>query len=431
MASNQPKESESSRQPGRSGPSLQPEPSATTVLRPVTMQSEAFKVASITPAENPPTTNPPTTSDAPPRSRRRRRGPGSGLGWWIGGWCIAGMAWLGFPAVVLAADVDPPAAMTVSPADNPSESQHQSDIDRQRDQTEIDRQQHAAAAEQLRACMRRIVHGPAYDASMRQTVWSTDREVIGAGSIVIGGQSSGRYRMEMTMHDGLAKHTMIQISDGRLAWTRTQIGDSISLRRVDVSRLDTWVRDNNARLANAVLASGPGDPTGDGFTPGQCVGGLMEMMTNLTDHHQLSIASAQLAGSPVAVITAKLDADGRERLRQRSGATKLSALQPTQTRVVIAGQDDIKTGFGRGLPTRFEFWSDPIEVNDQDQPGEKQRRMISLLELHSLRQIETPDSTEFRYEHRDSQIEFVNETDRYLQRYGVRLTEAQRAQLRR
>ena len=40
----------------------------------------------------------------------------------------------------------------------------------------------------------------------------------------------------MTMHDGKGKHTLQQISDGRLAWTRTQIGETVQLQRVDVAQ---------------------------------------------------------------------------------------------------------------------------------------------------------------------------------------------------
>lgn len=292
--------------------------------------------------------------------------------------------------------------------------------------TAIETPEHLAAKEQLITCMQRIVHGPAYDASLRQTVWSTDREVIGVGTVIVGGQGTGRYRVDMTMHDGLSKHAMIQISDGRLAWTRSQVGNSISLRRVDVSRLDTWVRDNPD-----VEADWSDSMDHSKLSPGQRVGGLVEMIEGLTRGHQLQLATAQLAGSAVAVVTATLDTQGRVALCQSSGTDQLSPLQPTQIRVVIAGQDDIKTGFGRGLPIRLEFWSDPILLTTQDDAGGKKRRLVSLLELHSLRQIEPPDATEFRYENRDAEIEFVNETDRYLIKYGIRLTEAQRAQLRR
>jgi len=86
--------------------------------------------------------------------------------------------------------------------------------------------------------LRELVHGDAFDAKVRETVWTSGREVIGVGTYEQAGAGTGRYNLQVTMHDGEGKHRLHQISDGRLAWTRTEIADQVSLRRVDVGRLD-------------------------------------------------------------------------------------------------------------------------------------------------------------------------------------------------
>ena len=93
----------------------------------------------------------------------------------------------------------------------------------------------------LKRVLQQLVHGPAFHCKVRETVWTNDREVIGVGTYEQAGQGTGRYHLQVTMHDGSGRHRLQQISDGRLAWTRTEIASGITLRRVDVSRLDEWV----------------------------------------------------------------------------------------------------------------------------------------------------------------------------------------------
>ena len=286
-----------------------------------------------------------------------------------------------------------------------------------------------AAAVALRNCIVRLVHGPACDASVRQTVWSTEKEVVGVGQYVTAGGGTGRYRMSLTMHDGVAKHAVMQICDGRLAWTRTDIGGRISLRRVDVSRLDSWVLSNpNSHPADSHRGHSLS------VHPSHRVGGLVEMLDQLTTDHDLQLASAKLDDAPVVVVTATMTPDAIAAYCGRHGIGQISSLHPTQMRIAIATGDDPQTGFGAGLPQRLEFWSDPVESSSQtneDDTATRNRRLISLIQLHSIRQIEPPPAAEFRYDNRDGNVEFINETDRYLERHGIRLTEAQQLQLRR
>ena len=92
------------------------------------------------------------------------------------------------------------------------------------------------------------------------------REVVGVGTYEQAGGGSGQYNLQVTMHDGDGKHRLQQISDGKLAWTRTEIAGKVSLRRVDVGRLEEWVR-------------GIADPTG--LSPKLKVGAWGEMLDTM------------------------------------------------------------------------------------------------------------------------------------------------------
>ncbi len=58
-------------------------------------------------------------------------------------------------------------------------------------------------------------------------------------------------------------------------------------------------------------------------------------------------------------------------------------------------------------------------------------RLITLIELYSIQPIMPPKPERFRFENQDAEVNFVNETDRYIELYGVHLTERELRQLRR
>ena len=92
----------------------------------------------------------------------------------------------------------------------------------------------------LQIVLRQLVSGAAFDAKVRESVWTTGREVIGVGTYEQAGENTGRFNLQLTMHDGKGKHRLQQISDGRLVWTRSEISKAVKLRRVEVGKLEGW-----------------------------------------------------------------------------------------------------------------------------------------------------------------------------------------------
>ena len=287
-----------------------------------------------------------------------------------------------------------------------------------------------AAEMAVQTTMLRLAHGPSFDAKLRQTVWSEDRQILGVGTCTHAGRGTGRYRIQVTMHDGRDKHSMMQISDGRLAWTSLTVGGNQRIGRVDLGRVDhgdpSLVAMMNLRGGTyRTDTAGPGMGGDRRLSRAMRVGGLIEMLDQIGENYRLHLRKARLHDVPVWVISGQMDVERRSELAASMGVGQLSRHHPGHVRVVIADQDDPQTGFGRGLPVRFEYWNqaqpvlsgEPAEVGGQARENRDaesvRRQMVSVIELHAVRPIETPDAVDFRYEWTENDVDFVNETSRY------------------
>lgn len=279
-----------------------------------------------------------------------------------------------------------------------------------------------------------LAEGPAFDAKVRESVWTAGREVVGVGTYEQAGGGTGRYHLQVTMHDGDGKHHFQQISDGRLAWTRTEIAGNVSLRRVDVGRLGEWFQTSTAR--GQIFADDLG------ISPRLMVGGWTEMLGTIRRDYAVTAARYTLVDQPVWVITGDLLPERRQQIMAENGLGVWPELHPTRVRVAIAAKPDPETNFGQWLPVRIEFWSDPPPVSDEpaDQDAEEENagparpargRLITLVELYSIRPIDPPAIEKFRFDNQDAEVNFINETDRYLQQYGIEVTQRDLQQLRR
>ena len=275
----------------------------------------------------------------------------------------------------------------------------------------------------LQRVLSELVHGPAFHCKVRETVWTNGREVVGVGTYEQAGQGSGRYHLQVTMHDGIGKHRLQQISDGRLAWTRMEIAKQVTLRRVDVGRLDEWVGTESSRSSVA---------------PRFTVGAWTELLSSVERDYVINLAGAKLENESVWVIKGKLSNARRAEIMEKNGHTSWPVLYPTRVHVAVQTKSDDQARFGQLLPVRFEFWSDPLEEKTQAMasqdamPTEQDgARLITLIELYSIQPIVPPPVERFRFENQEAEVNFINETDRYIQMHGVQLTERELIQLRR
>ncbi|MDA9777725.1 hypothetical protein N9D38_04740 [Rubripirellula sp.] len=275
----------------------------------------------------------------------------------------------------------------------------------------------------LKRVLQQLVHGPAFHCKVRETVWTNDREVIGVGTYEQAGQGTGRYHLQVTMHDGSGQHRLKQISDGRLAWTRTEIASGITLKRVDVGRLEEWVGKSET---NSLIA------------PRYTVGAWVELLTTIYRDYNLDLVSATLDGKPVWVIKGEISSRRRVEIMSQGDRTTWPMLLPTRVHVAIASGMGNSVEIAKLFPLRFEFWSDPLQTTlvegrdaaDPD-PAETNSRLITLIELYSIQPIIAPPVERFRFENQEAEVNFINETDRYIQMHGIQLTEREKIRLRR
>lgn len=292
--------------------------------------------------------------------------------------------------------------------------------------------------------------GEAFDAKVRQRVWVGGREVIGVGTYEQAGDGSGRFNLQVAMHDGDGKHTLQQISDGRLAWTREQIGEQITLQRVDVGRLDQWSHGSSLSSDDAVVSS---TSVVGHLPPSVRVGGFAEMLETMIADYDLRVVSGRLEDQDVWIVRGSMKTDVRLRLLAGFPNNEWPELCPNEMVVAIAKSDQPESDFGHGIPVRFEFWAKaetvaPVPIDTAPTEGDSKpnsdpspvlapivtppsTRMVSLIELYSIRPISSPPIGRFRFENQDMEVNYTNETDRYLTRYGIYITERQSRMLRR
>jgi hypothetical protein len=282
---------------------------------------------------------------------------------------------------------------------------HPADSDSEADRAAKSR---ADASNLLQLVLRQLVSGSAFDAKVREIVWTTGREVIGVGTYEQAGDNTGQFNLQLTMHDGKGKHRLQQISDGRLVWTKSEISEAVKLSRVEVGKLPGW---------------GPGAANQQPIPPRLQVGAWAEMLSTLQRDYELSVTTANLKEKPVFVISGQLREEKRKTVLKKANRSDWPMLYPTQMRVAVNAEPNTETNFGLYLPVRIEFWSDPISNGSDRATGVRQskRRLITLVELYSIRPITTPSAERFRFD--NVNVDFTNETDRYIELHDAQLTQ--------
>jgi hypothetical protein len=282
----------------------------------------------------------------------------------------------------------------------------------------VQAQSTAGAVEMVNRVIASLALGPAFDAKVRQRVWTSDREMVGVGTYEQAGHGSGQFNLQLTMHDGDGKHTLQQISDGRLAWTRSEIASQVKLKRVDVGRLGEWT----SHLENKSSVS-----------PRLRIGAWTEMLDMISRDYVLRIAAGTLESQTVWILSGTLRDELRDELRKTSNRSEWPPLYPAHVRVAIAAKPLDNSGFGEGLPVRMEFFAAPTKrakPHSETSPRDV-GPMITLVELYSIRPIDPPPVARFRFENQDADVNFINETDRYLELYGIQLSDSDRKRMRR
>jgi hypothetical protein len=273
----------------------------------------------------------------------------------------------------------------------------------------------------------------------------------------------------MTVHDGDLRHTNQQISDGKLAWIRTHLGDTVTLRRVDLGRIEEFYRE---LARQGILQPSPDRDlntivdVAHQVPPWLRVGGLVEIVEQIATDYDLRLSKGFVDQQAVWILRGVINAKAKQRMTDPESGAVWSELCPHEVRIAIAAMGD-EYGFGVGLPSRIEFWGQPSQEIEPDNAGlpqfadqsaspqDKQSdemvktvsqavpaplpsadlepvapvppssaspsdkplgNLISLLEIYSVRRIQPSPEERFRFEREDRDVNFFNDTRHYLQR---------------
>lgn len=288
------------------------------------------------------------------------------------------------------------------------------------------------AALLVQRTIERLALGDAFDAKLRQRIWVGGREVTGIGHYEQSGGGTGRFSLEMTVHDGDARQSIRQISDGKLAWIRTQLGEAITLRRIDLGRIDEVHRELVRADAGspARLGRQPVTAAATLTPPWMRVGGLVELVDQIARDYDLRVGKGTIDKKPVWIVRGAMNDQAWGRVTAAGGTL---ALCPYEVQLAIAAAGDA-AGFGAGLPVQIEFYSQPSaeapataasKIDSAEPAAETPRsttsdaprgRLISLLEVYALRRIQPSPEERFRYKGDEPDVTFSNDTRIYLDR---------------
>lgn len=244
----------------------------------------------------------------------------------------------------------------------------------------------------LNGAIRQLVDtGPAFEAKLRQVTRVDGQEVRAVGRYIQSSGLRGLMRMELQSPIGDQTSRFEQTCDGRLTWTREQVGDEVRIRRVDVGRLD--------ELA---------------FTSGVSarfkVGGLPELLDSIAWDYDLKLVRGVLKETQnVWIIRGTLKSSRLQTLLDENGQTQAPPELPTHVRVALAAD-----GPFRLLPVRMEFSSEPTVANGPP-------RLISEMDIYEIKAIDPPKEELFRYSTSEDDAHFTNETQIYLDRFQTRM----------
>ncbi|MEZ6089001.1 MAG: hypothetical protein R3C05_13440 [Pirellulaceae bacterium] len=237
-----------------------------------------------------------------------------------------------------------------------------------------------------------IDKGPAFEAKLRQVTRVEGQEVRAVGRYIQSSRSRGLMRMELQSSINNKISRFEQTCDGRLVWTREQVGDDVRIRRVDVGRLDeiAYTTGISARFK---------------------VGGLPELLDSIAWDYDLKLVRGVLKETQqVWILRGKMKSERLQQLLDEHELKSIPDEMPTHVRVAIAAD-----GPFRLIPVRMEFSGDP--VSGSIGPS----RLISEMDIYELTAIQPPKEELFRYNTSEEDAHFTNETQDYIDRFQMRM----------
>ncbi len=242
---------------------------------------------------------------------------------------------------------------------------------------------------------------PSLEAKMRQRVGIREQYMVGSGAYLqLRDGEDVRFRLELRLQVGQRLTSLQHITDNRYLYIRRDIGDTKSISRIDLKRVQ-------AARANHAAGNSPQNYAAMG------VGGLSQLLHGLADNFMF--------GDPEPETISGVNV---WRISGRWKPEVLARLLPDQREAILAGQAPAMESLPSQLPDRvtlvvgrdepLALFPYRVEFARQDAESNQPRSML-IMELFEVRL--RPDLDPRLFEVPGSEQDLVDETDAYLRKH--------------
>ncbi len=244
---------------------------------------------------------------------------------------------------------------------------------------------------------------PSLEAKMRQRVGIREQYMVGSGAYLqLRHGTDVRFRLELRLQVGERLTSLQHITDNRYLYIRRDIGETKTVSRIDLKRVQE-------AQANSPAANVP--PSYSSLE----IGGLSQLLRGLAENFAF--------GDPE---TETISGVNVWRMSGRWKPEMLAKLLPEYREAILAGQELASEQLPLQLPDRVSLvvgrdgplplFPYRVEFARQDRETGKPRSML-IMELFEVRL--RPDLDPRLFEVPDSEPNLVDETDAYLQKHGL------------
>lgn len=248
-------------------------------------------------------------------------------------------------------------------------------------------------------------------ARIRQRINLYEQQLIGTGTYLqLGAHDDKLLRLELLIQAGSQVTSLQQVCDGRFLWVHTRLDDVAHLSRIDLRRLREAMDEGQRSTPPAPAALW------------MELGGLPKLLSGLEDNFQFARPQAGTLGElPVWLLYGTWKPDQLARYlppdakgARQGAAPDLSRLPrhvPASVRVVL-GRTDL-------FPYRIDFLG-PSATSQRNAGSGGQASAPSLLTIELFEVTLGAAIDPLRFVYKPGDIDVDDDTDRYIQRLGLK-----------
>jgi hypothetical protein len=238
---------------------------------------------------------------------------------------------------------------------------------------------------------------------MRQRVGIREQYMVGSGAYLqLRHGEDVRFRLELRLQVGEQLTSLQHITDNRYLYIRRDIGETKSISRIDLKRV---------QAAHAKLAAGIA-PQNYAMLG---VGGLSQLLHGLADNFTFGDPESEtISGVNVRRMSGRWKPEVLAKLLPDQSETILAGLEPAMETLPLQIPDGVSLVVGRDAP--LALFPYRVEFTRQDAESNRPRSML-IMELFEVRL--RPDLDPRLFEVPSSEQNLVDETDVYLRKHGL------------